>query len=578
MNGVTAARVFLVIVTALVVLVYYVPAWHVDYLEQWCDGTFGLHLTRYTGTVESVDPGSSAAHAGLQPGDSVVAQPFDSPTWLRLISPFVPETQSFDFRRHGGVIHVSLRAQPRPGFGTWQRITGLLSMIPGTVFLVVAFLLVFLRPGVMTWSFYIYAVGYFGTLPALSYYTHVLPRLPLEALWFVLGTLLGNFSVMLLLPFVLRFPNNEITGWRKKFDLAVWVLLFVSYAFYFAGWFYTQRTGFRASYQDFLDNVLPLITFALAALILAKNYAVASPEVRQRFGFLIFGTLLSFIAYAVYFVPGLPDTVSLTVQWAAVLMPISVAYAVLRHRVIDFNFVLNRAIVYGLLSVVVIAFVSLLDWLSSQVLSVTHLTTTISLFATIAIGFLLDRINRGIERVVDVVLFRNRHKAEQYLQRVARALPYATDEETIADNLTHEPVETLGLTGAALYRESADGSQYDAASPYGVAAVSPQALDRNQHLVRFLQAEERIVWLEDMRSHADAANLSAFVLAVPVLVRHELVAFALYGPHTNGAQIDPDEVGLLENLAIEASRAYDHVESIRTREMLGQLRLATAPS
>jgi hypothetical protein len=82
--------------------------------------------------------------------------------------------------------------------------------------------------------------------------------------------------------------------------------------------------------------------------------------------------------------------------------------------------------------------------------------------------------------------------------------------------------------------------------------------------------------LEDMRSHADAANLSAYVLAVPVLVRHQLVAFTLYGPHTNGAQIDPDEVQLLENLAVEASRAYDHVESIRTREMLGQLRLATA--
>jgi len=34
----------------------------------------------------------------------------------------------------------------------------------------------------------------------------------------------------------------------------------------------------------------------------------------------------------------------------------------------------------------------------------------------------------------------------------------------------------------------------------------------------------------------------------------------------NGAQLDPDEVALLEELALEAARAYDHVEAVRVRE------------
>jgi hypothetical protein len=51
-----------------------------------------------------------------------------------------------------------------------------------------------------------------------------------------------------------------------------------------------------------------------------------------------------------------------------------------------------------------------------------------------------------------------------------------------------------------------------------------------------------------------------------VTVRHELVSFTLYGAHVNGAELDPEEVGLLEELAREAARAYDHVEAQRVRQ------------
>ena len=60
-------------------------------------------------------------------------------------------------------------------------------------------------------------------------------------------------------------------------------------------------------------------------------------------------------------------------------------------------------------------------------------------------------------------------------------------------------------------------------------------------------------------------------MAVPVTVRHELVSFTLFGAHANGAQLDPDEVELLKELAREASRAYDHVEAERARERYTQL-------
>jgi hypothetical protein len=88
-----------------------------------------------------------------------------------------------------------------------------------------------------------------------------------------------------------------------------------------------------------------------------------------------------------------------------------------------------------------------------------------------------------------------------------------------------------------------------------------------------LLADERIVWLDEVRSQLDADNAAIYTLAVPVTVRHELVSFTLYGAHANGAQLDPEEAAMLEDLAREASRAYDHVEAVRTRERYAGLAL-----
>ena len=56
------------------------------------------------------------------------------------------------------------------------------------------------------------------------------------------------------------------------------------------------------------------------------------------------------------------------------------------------------------------------------------------------------------------------------------------------------------------------------------------------------------------------------------MVRHEIIAFVLYVAHRNGAQIDPEELELFNELAREAARAYDHVEAVRMRAALESAR------
>ncbi len=566
------ARFILFAISAFVLVVFYVPLGHSDYTGRWGGGTYGAAATRgMRARVTKIEPDSPAQRAGIRVGDRLVVAPFSN-EWVHEEFPRAGEVERFMvLRPDGSRFSVTMRAIPVRDFTLWDRITGVLAIVPATIFFAIAFSLVFLRPSVMTWSFYAYAVGYFSTQPSFQYFGHVLPVPAFVALTFVLSTFLSGFAVLPLLPFVLRFPDDKVVGVRQWIDRTVWIVMafaFVAYAF---EWYATWATGSDFGYAAWLDSWLPLSAFVAAALILVKKFRHAPQQIRQRFGFLVIGLIVSFIAYAVYFIPGIPFAVGQIAGYAIVVMPISVAYAVLRHRVLDVNFVLNRAIAYGLVSLFVIVVVSILDWLFSRVVSEAHLAILGELAVTIVIGFFLDRINKWIEGGVESVLFRSRRVAERYLRRAAEALPYATQESAVTDGLVQVPDEALKLTAAAHYRRGVTSQRFEGVGTTRETTMAPAGFDVNHLLVRMLKASEETVWLDELRSHLDADNAAIYVIAIPVSVRHELVSFTLYGAHRNGAQLDPEEVELLRNLAREASRAYDHIEAVHARERYARL-------
>ena len=66
----------------------------------------------------------------------------------------------------------------------------------------------FLRPSVMSWSFYVFAVGYFGTGPAYMYWSHVISPPAYPVLAFVLSTVFGPWSVLPLLAVSVAVPRR----------------------------------------------------------------------------------------------------------------------------------------------------------------------------------------------------------------------------------------------------------------------------------------------------------------------------------------------------------------------------------
>jgi hypothetical protein len=184
---------------------------------------------------------------------------------------------------------------------------------------------------------------------------------------------------------------------------------------------------------------------------------------------------------------------------AGVLFPFSFGYAVLRERVVDVQFAVSRTLVFGVVSTLVVIFLAVLHWLFGRMIEHSGLAFGLEGLAAIGLGLVLHRASHGITLLVDRVLFRKHHQAEERLRRVTSALPFATDERSIADALVLEPVRNLDLASAALfYRESPEGP-LNRVMAQGWNKDHAASLEANSLLVRYLQAEHAPLKLDDPR-------------------------------------------------------------------------------
>lgn len=163
--------------------------------------------------------------------------------------------------------------------------------------------------------------------------------------------------------------------------------------------------------------------------------------------------------------------------------------------------------------------------------------------------------------LVDRVLFRKRHQAEERLRQVTAALPFASDERAIAEALVKEPVWNLEFASAALfYRESPEGALRRVRA-HGWGDDNATSLEADSLLVRYLQEEHEPLRLDDPHLlPSDTPQGAALpVLAIPTVNQHVLTAAVLYGAHVSHTLLDPDEIDLLHALARAAATSHSQV-------------------
>jgi hypothetical protein len=536
----------------------------------------GGHAKRIT----KITPNGAADLAGLRVGDVLEFDPRVENDWILAGYRHMPEgfAARMPVQRADGALSLVLFKPDRVPFlpASNDVMATAAQLITASVVILLGVVLIWLRPGFMTWSLF---MAYFAAFPYFPWTAYLLAFETGRTLefWSIVASLFQCCLVMLV-PFALCFPRNYLHHWpvwKQVVGAALCVAVIV------LGASQLRVVPFELDTTSFETGRIALVPgmfvpiLMLAVLPLMWSYRGADGPTRARLRWVLLGMAAPMIAICLAIVLGIvpylaSGTVSgrlLTVPgWviaigAGILFPIALGIAVLRERVEDIQFAVSRTLVYGAVSTLVLVILAAVHWLLGKMIEQTHLAIGLEGLAAVGLGLVLHRVTEATNHFVDRVLFRKRHAAEAHLRRIMAALPFAAGLRVIGDALVTEPARELDLASAAVFYRPTDAGPLQRQSSVGWTDDHVASLDPDCLLVRCLQAGHEPLRIGDHELlPPDTPQGAALpVLAVPVASQSALRAVVLYGAHHNSTLPDRDEVALLHQLAMAAEKSHQQV-------------------
>lgn len=515
-------------------------------------------LSKTTGIVLAVGP--SAAAAGIRPGDRYDRGLLPTAQWFRSGGMvFRGQTVPVPIVRGGAVRVVEV-----PAVSLRNEIP-LAEMVVNSI--VAAFSLGLLayvgfrRPSVLV-ALLIAFVG--GALLSWPHFMSALAGLP-DSLFgptaYVLRTLCGVFPVALLASFAIRLGTDNTPRRRTITRVVDGIVLL---AFFVDGFVYTRNL--------YIPEVVIFAALLLVSSVI--SLALAKPGERNRVGIVFAAIMIGGVGYAIamllWDLRAFDFSVFIVyVVLSVVIIPLALAYAILRHHVFDVTFVLNRTIVYAVTSAVLLIVFAALEFAAERYLTnLTHIASAIVEFL-IALAVIVSArlVHSRVDRFVDSVLFRARHEQELALRRFATTVQFYTKQQP----LVHDAVEILvrhgSVSGAAVYL-TGGGPLQCAASSFSDA---PKEIDENDLAYVELRAHRQTLDLHRVTTSLPGIRL------YPMTLSGRLVGAVVIGERHGGEQTPPDIEEAIARVAesIAISIAAIETDAIRYENALLQQRLSS---
>jgi hypothetical protein len=165
---------------------------------------------------------------------------------------------------------------------------------------------------------------------------------------------------------------------------------------------------------------------------LFQKYQRASGRPKMQLRYVLFGAAMStFFGSAFNLVlPGLGNT-----QWIwlgplfTIMLVVSTAYAIVKHRLMDIRVIFNRAIVYSIFLIITLALYTMVVLTSQQFFKDTTGVVASLLIGSVLIALGLEPLRKLIQKTTDRIFFKGEFVAQQLLATVTDTLSSIADLE-----------------------------------------------------------------------------------------------------------------------------------------------------
>lgn len=139
-----------------------------------------------------------------------------------------------------------------------------------------------------------------------------------------------------------------------------------------------------------------------------------------------------------------------------VLGTIGFLYAVLRHRAVDVSVAIDRTLVYGSMTALVVGILAALNSVLQHAAIGTSASLLLQIVVPLALGIVLGQVRNNAEKIVERVFFRKKYLAGKALRRFARHCGQFEQSSELLQSAVEEIRRHLNVPGVAIY-ERRDG-------------------------------------------------------------------------------------------------------------------------
>jgi hypothetical protein len=340
--------------------------------------------------------------------------------------------------------------------------------------------------------------------------------------------------------FALYYPADRPAGLRRRINR----LRTVYGTFMLALGIFLAMTIVQGKFFPYTHEI-PAIFLLFSLLIilgaLTEGWRSSNGEIRQRQLWMLasFG-LLAILTEGTWLMPAslLPNYYLLFYS-ASLICYAGLTYAVLRYRVFDFSFAVNRALVYSLTSLVLLIAFGLTEKLSEHFLHFEGREQNVLLDGGIALGVYLafHRVRHAVEHFIEQLFFHRWHANEAALREFVARAAHFVSRDALLVAFGGELERFTCHAGYAIYQRD-NASKCFLLRTHTLQEV-PQRVDIDDGVAVCLRRAQVPTALRETTSALLAE------LALPMSHRTELDGFILLGSKPNHESYRPDELEVL---------------------------------
>ena len=292
--------------------------------------------------------------------------------------------------------------------------------------------------------------------------TSTLPPPPWHLLY-QFALILGDSSVI---AFFYLFPNGRfMPRWTRW--LTIGAILYWGIKDFFPNVTFNLLVS-TIAFLGFVGTMIPVQVYRYAR--------VSSKVQRQQTKWVVFGMAIAVGGYtalqlfaAFFFTSSSPSAIAYILLSAVthlllLIIPISIAFALLRSRLWDIDIIINRTLVYGLLTAIVIGlYVLVVGGLSTLLQARGNLI--ISLLATGIIAVLFQPLRSRLQHAVNRLMYGDRDDPYRIISRLGTHLEATLTPDAILPAVAETVAQALRLPYAAI--ELKEGEAFRQVAGYG---------------------------------------------------------------------------------------------------------------